>query len=101
MQYSDASRVSTSAENTPSGEFVIGKWFEGALGQIAFAEDLIGLAEQLRPVFDSLEVLAGGGTPAPVNDDLDGLVQEFTAERGYPTEQDATFRSRREKWRKC
>lgn len=95
-------RVTTEPVGLPGGNFVIGRWFsdEEALGQPAFAEEVVKLASQLQPLLDRLAQLSD--TPAPpggsrsTDDAMAPLVKEFVRETGYPSDRDVLQLSERQ-----
>src|SRR5690606_2091185 len=86
----------------PTGEFVVGRWFEGdsALGRPDFLEDVIAVTASLQPIVDRL-VHRGSGAdaaeqaPSPEDDPLADLIEEFKRAKPYPTEADEAHQADR------
>ena len=85
-------------------EFVYGRWFEREqFAEVDLRATVVEVAELLKPLFDELLNLAlGRSGPAPGSDDpsstddpLAPLVEEYLAERGYPTPADEKHLSER------
>ncbi len=98
---SGASRLGVEPVQLPATEFLVGRWFDNdaALGQPAFADEVVRLAAQLQPVLDRLASTAGGDAPKTehaLGDPLKPIVEEFVRKTGYPTERDAEQRKHRE-----
>lgn len=85
----------------PGGELFFGRWLEkeAALDRLAFADDVVEIAKTLKPVLDRFVIAHGGKAMPPViltsDDDLAPLVEEFRAQRPYPTEKDDWHKAQR------
>lgn len=95
-----ASRVGREPVDVPTGEFVVGRWYEPeqALGREDFGDEVVATAKALQPVLDRLATLAGAGDPRPPEADADPLkplVDRFLTETGYPTERDTEHQRQR------
>ncbi len=73
-------------------EFVYGRWFEREqFAEVDLAATVVEVAELLKPLYDELLTLAVGRKPDP----LSPLVEQYLAEKGYPTQGDEWHRSKR------
>lgn len=86
----------------PTGEFVVGRWFEGdsALGRPSFVQDVIGVTASLQPIVDRLVHRGAGASlsePGPSSDEdpLADLIDEFKRSKPYPTEADEAHKADR------
>jgi 5-methylcytosine-specific restriction protein B len=84
--------------------YAIGRQYPGdqVLADPTFADEVLAVASDLRPLFDAV-VRATGGPPSAVEgaakagtDPLQALIDEFRVARSYPTEKDQAQRADRE-----
>jgi 5-methylcytosine-specific restriction protein B len=88
----DAARVDTSTDTAPTTEGLFGWHYPEVISDAdELQREIIKRAAMLQPVLDKLVALSGGVTTLrsqPEGDPLRELVQQFIAERSYPTAQD-------------
>jgi 5-methylcytosine-specific restriction protein B len=105
LHHQAPNRLEAQGDQAPTGQFLLGRWFPGdeALDRVDLADDVVAIAAELQPAVDRLMHVANNAVsevttaPSPLpDDDLDGEVERFRRERGYPIEKDGWNRAERE-----
>lgn len=83
-----------------SGEFTYARWFAPEeLASLDVSREMTAVAAATQPVLDQLVARATGKHgPDDASDELEPLVEQFRAQRGYPTLADAEHQADRERF---